>query len=300
MAGGGEGCADAPVVLLHGLFESPAIWEGARRALHTRGLETLAPPLPGHRGDAARRPHSTGMHAGDAPVRHMAEVLHLIGGGRRLRLVGHSLGGLLALMIARDRPELVRDALVIGAPHAGDAGRPAGLATRLFTEVPLIGPASARLLHQRWVGDGERFAQWFGPSLAPGEHLLGLPRRMRDELRGGCPETMRDMAVWIRAQAALESFAGMEVPVTVAVLARDPVVTAEHQLALARRLPDALVQVIDSGHLPMVTAPTLVERALAGWACHPRPPPRPPARPAPADAPAAATPAAEAVAPAAG
>lgn len=297
MAGGGQGCADAPVVLLHGLFESPAIWEGARRVLNARGLETLAPPLPGHRGDAVRRPASAGMHAGDAPVRHMADLLHLVGGGRRLRLVGHSLGGLMALMIARDRPELVQDALVIGAPHAGDAGRPAGLATRLFTEVPLIGAASARLLHQRWVGDADRFAQWFGPSLAPGEHLRALPRRMRDELRGGCPETMRDMAVWIRAQAALESFGALGVPVTVAVLARDPVVTAEHQLALARRLPDALVQVIDSGHLPMVTAATLIERALAGWAAHPRPP----ARAAPVAAPpAAAMTAAEPAAPAAG
>jgi pimeloyl-ACP methyl ester carboxylesterase len=252
------------------LFESPAVWEPARRALRAQGLETLAPPLPGHRSDAVCRPTSLGMDRGKAPARHMAEVLRLVSGGRRVRLVGHSLGGLIALMTARDHPDLVQDAMVIGAPHAGDAGRPAGLATRIFTEVPLIGSLSARLLHRRWIADADRFQQWFAPSLAPGERILGLPARMRDELRGGCPDTMRDMAVWIRAQAALETFASLRTPVTVTVLARDPVVTAEHQLTLARRLPGAVAQVIDSGHLPMITAPSLFQRTVAAWAAHPR------------------------------
>jgi pimeloyl-ACP methyl ester carboxylesterase len=272
--------ADTPVVFLHGLFESPAIWEPARRALRAHSIETFAPPLPGHRSDAMRRPASAGMHAGDAPSRHMADVLRLVSGGRRVRLVGHSLGGLIALLIARDNPDLVQDAMVIGTPHAGDAGRVAGLATRLFTEVPLIGPISARLLHQHWLSDAGRFQLWFSRSLAPGECITGLPARVRDELRGGCPETMRDMAVWIRAQATLESFAALQVPVTVTVTARDPVVTAEHQLTLARRLPGALAQVIDSGHLPMVAAPALFQRAVAAWAAHPRPRVEPPVAPA--------------------
>ncbi len=265
-----ERATDAPVIFLHGLFESPAIWEPTRRVLRAQGIETFAPPLPGHRSDAVRRPASAGMHSGDAPARHMAEVIRLISGGRRVRLVGHSLGGLIALMTARDHPDLVQDAMVIGAPHAGDAGRTAGMVTRLFTEVSFIGPISARLLHQRWIADAARFRQWFARSLAPGERIGGLPARVRDELRGGCPETMRDMAVWIRAQAALESFGALRVPVTVTVLARDPVVSAEHQLTLARRLPGAVAQVIDGGHLPMVAAPELFQRTVAAWAAHSR------------------------------
>ena len=258
-----------PVVFLHGLFEAPAVWGPVRAALARTGAETHAPPLPGHSGDAIRRPRSEGMHLGEAPIRHMEALIEDIAAGGKVRLVGHSLGGYLALSVARDRPDLVHDALVIGAPHAGDCGRPITLATRMVTEWPLVGPLSAHVLHRAWVGDTVRFEAWMRGCTAPGERLSRLPAEMRDEITAGCPETMRDMAVWIRAQSGLARFAGIEVPVTTIISARDPVVSAAHQIELARALPGGLAHVIDSGHLPMMTDPVLFERAVRTWHANP-------------------------------
>lgn len=264
--------ARLPVVFLHGLFEAPAVWGPVRAALARLGAETCAPPLPGHSGDAIRRPRSEGLHLGDAPIRHMEAVIEKIAAGGRVRLVGHSLGGYLALSVARDRPDLVHDALVIGAPHAGDCGRPVTLATRMVTEWPLVGPLSAHVLHRAWVSDADRFEAWMQGCVAPGERLSRLPAEMRAELRAGCPETMRDMAVWIRGRSSLKRFAAIEVPVTTVVSARDPVVSAAHQIELARTLPGGLAQVIDSGHLPMMTDPVLFERTVRAWHATPAAP----------------------------
>jgi pimeloyl-ACP methyl ester carboxylesterase len=54
--------------------------------------------------------------------------------------------------------------------------------------------------------------------------------------------------------------------VTCVICARDPVVAAEQQLALARALPRAVARVLHSGHLPMLTAPDALARALLAWA----------------------------------
>jgi pimeloyl-ACP methyl ester carboxylesterase len=139
----------------------------------------------------------------------------------------------------------------------------------MVTEWPLVGPLSAHMLHRAWVGDAVRFEAWMRGCVAPGERLARLPAEMRAELTAGCPETMRDMAVWIRTRSSLDRFAGIEVPVTTIVSARDPVVSAAHQIELARALPGGLAQVIDSGHLPMMTDPVLFERAVRTWHANP-------------------------------
>jgi len=170
---------------------------------------------------------------------------------------------------------------VVGAPHAGDCGRPITLATRVVTEWPLVGPLSAHLLHRAWVGDAVRFEAWMRGCTAHGERLSRLPAEMRADITAGGPETMRDLAVWMRARRSLERFAGTAVPVTTIVSARDPVVSAAHQMDLARALPGGLAHVIDSGHLPMMTHPARFERAVLTWHATPGGPAVLPPRAAP-------------------
>jgi pimeloyl-ACP methyl ester carboxylesterase len=195
----------------------------------------------------------------------MADRIAERSGGRPVRLIGHSLGGYLALMIARERPELVERVLVVGAIHAGDCGKPVALRTRLVTGTPLVGPISAKVLMRRWLADADRFAGWMTTSLAPGERLRAVPDAMRRELATGCPRTVRALAVWARAQSALERFGEIEVPVTVVVCARDPVVSFAHQMALARVLPFGLAHIVDTGHLPMLTAPERFAHTVQAW-----------------------------------
>lgn len=253
-----------PVVMLHGLLESPALWAPLRQALE---LDTvLAPPLPGHRADAPRLPAAAPLLAEPAALaRHMADGIEARAGGRPVQLIGHSLGGYLALIIARERPDLVSRALVVGAIHAGDCGKRATLRTRVVTGLPLVGPLSARVLIRHWLADADRFAAWMTASLAPGERLQAVPAAMRRELSGGDATTIRALAVWARSQSALQSFGRIRTPVTVVICARDPVVTVEHQLELARALPGGVAHLTDTGHLPMLTTPRRLARTVGAW-----------------------------------
>ncbi|MFP4044109.1 MAG: alpha/beta fold hydrolase [Rhodosalinus sp.] len=253
-----------PLVMLHGLLESPAVWQPLRAALDDPPCD--APPLPGHRGDAPILPEAEGLLQPDAALaQHMADRIAERSGGRPVQLIGHSLGGYLALMIAREHPELVERVLVVGAIHAGDCRKPVALRTRLVTGTPLVGPISAKVLMRRWLADTDRFAAWMTASIAPGERLRAVPDAMRRELATGCPRTARALAIWVRAQSALERFGDIEVPVTVVVCARDPVVPYAHQMALARALPFGVARIVDSGHLPMLTAPDRFARTVRAW-----------------------------------
>ncbi|RBI86367.1 hypothetical protein DRV85_06370 [Rhodosalinus halophilus] len=258
------GAQGGPVVMLHGLLESPALWEPLSEALDLG--EHYAPPLPGHRGDAARLPQALPLLGSEvALARHMADEIETRTGGRRVRLIGHSLGGYLALLIARERPELVERVMVVGAIHAGDCGKRPSLRTRVVTGMPLLGPVSAQVLMRRWLADADRFAAWMTSSLAPGERLRKVPAAMRTELATGSPRTIQALAAWARGQSALDSFRSIERPVTVVICARDPVVAFAHQMALARELPAAVARIADTGHLPMLTAPRRFAMTVRAW-----------------------------------
>ena len=264
-AAGGRG--DAPIVLLHGLLESPAIWEPQRRALETAGFESLALPLPGHRPDAVRGASARAIIAAEHGLtRHIAERIELRTGGRPVRLVGHSLGGHLALCIARERPDLVQEVMALGALHSGACGRTETLASWLVTKAPAIGPPTARWLLARWVSCPTRFEAWMRPSLAKGERLRAPTAKMRRDLATGDTDTMRALVDWVSHRDALSEIKKVECPVTCVIGARDPVVTADHQLALLCALRRGVGTLIDSGHLPMLTAPDLVARTLVAWA----------------------------------
>jgi pimeloyl-ACP methyl ester carboxylesterase len=260
------------IVFLHGLFESPAVWDAQRAALEARGHRTAALPLPGHRADAIGGERAALLTADDtALARHMADQIAARSGGRPVRLVGHSLGAYLTLSIARQRPELLRDALVVGALFAGDCGRPQTIGSWLVTQAPAIGMISARLLLRHWLDCPERFDGWLSASMAPGERLRVGTAAMRSELSGADAQAMRALACWIARRQALSDITQIGLPVTCVISARDPVVAPSHQLALARALPRGVVHVIDSGHLPMFTTPGRLARALTAWAARPAP-----------------------------
>jgi pimeloyl-ACP methyl ester carboxylesterase len=98
-----------PIVLLHGGMSSAVTWAEQIDAL-TPHYRVLAPEQQGH----ARTPDL------DAPLTYQAmagdtiEFLERIA-GRPAHVVGHSDGGILALLVAMQRPDLLNRAVVIGA-----------------------------------------------------------------------------------------------------------------------------------------------------------------------------------------
>ncbi|CAA7620250.1 alpha/beta fold hydrolase [Magnetospirillum sp. UT-4] len=94
------------MVLLHGLLGSSRNWGGVAQALAGR-WRVIAPDLPNH----GASPWSETM---DYPVmaREVARLIAERAGGRAA-VIGHSMGGKVAMLLALTRPELVERLMVV-------------------------------------------------------------------------------------------------------------------------------------------------------------------------------------------
>lgn len=107
-----------PVVLLHGLLTSAKYWNPARRRLTAAGYRVATVDLLGF-GRAARVPAASYDY--NEHVEHVKNALLSISGGQPVVLVGHSLGGLIALKLARKYPSLVSELVMFNAPLFRDS-----------------------------------------------------------------------------------------------------------------------------------------------------------------------------------
>lgn len=99
-----------PVLLLHGVPETSSCWRDLAPALAV-GRRVLAPDLPGLGGSTFTGPYDAATLAAQLATLVEAEVP-----GGRVDVVGHDWGGVLALQLATDRPDLVRRLVVANAP----------------------------------------------------------------------------------------------------------------------------------------------------------------------------------------
>jgi pimeloyl-ACP methyl ester carboxylesterase len=111
-----EAGAGDPLLFLHGWGLTPRAYSEAVLPLCGAGVRVIAPSLPGFGGSAA-----LGLRAGLADyAARIAHLLDVLDPDRPVFVVGHSLGGGIALQLALDRPDLVRSVTVVnpvgGAP----------------------------------------------------------------------------------------------------------------------------------------------------------------------------------------
>lgn len=83
------------LVLLHGLGANRHVWDGVAQIAETAGGTVYVPDIRGHGEAAWRNPYTFGAMAAD-----VAEELQRDFGGRRYAVVGHSMGGAVALALA--------------------------------------------------------------------------------------------------------------------------------------------------------------------------------------------------------
>lgn len=100
--------AGAPIVFIHGLGTAATTWDACASALADR-FTTVAVDLPGH-GDSPS-PEGTEAFTRDAALADIDLVLAELDGPAVL--VGHSLGGYLALAHAATRPDATRGIVVL-------------------------------------------------------------------------------------------------------------------------------------------------------------------------------------------
>lgn len=110
------------VLLLHGIGGGRTVWDdsgsGTMRAIAEAGMRAVALDLPGYGGSSALGPPTLA-----AMVDAVAVVVHLMG-ARRVALVGHSMGGMVAQELLATRPDVRPQALVLActSPAFGKAG----------------------------------------------------------------------------------------------------------------------------------------------------------------------------------
>ena len=123
----------APVIMVHGLAASLHDWDALLPALATAGYAGYALDLLGH--GESWKPQQLDSYTSEATFEHMRGWIDSLNLKQPAVLIGHSLGGYLALQFALHFPERVR-ALVLVNPFYTQNQLPAML--RFFLRRPLL------------------------------------------------------------------------------------------------------------------------------------------------------------------
>jgi EmrB/QacA subfamily drug resistance transporter len=253
------------LVLVHGLFEDSLTWRKVIRGL--AGTHTvIAPDLFGHGASDAPpgADYSLGGHAG--ALRDLLDLL----GHDRVTIVGHSLGGGIAMSFAYNYPARVRRMALISSGGFGREVHPllrtlslpgAGPALRLLTLRPTLGllggfAGLARTAGARRFGRTVRGLQLMLTSVDDRERRAALIRTLRSVIgyRGQCVCALDRLYLLRR------------LPTLLLWGTRDRMIPVHHASAALASNPGAeLVLLEEVGHLPQLTRPELVTERLSSF-----------------------------------
>jgi pimeloyl-ACP methyl ester carboxylesterase len=258
---GGEG----PVLLLiHGMAGTCENWREVIEPLARRHT-VIAPDLPGHGLSAGG--------SGDYSLGNLAAGLRdllLVLGHERATILGHSLGGGIAMQFSYQFPEMVERLVLVSSGGLGLEVSPVLRAAALpgadlfiaatATTGQKIGGAIGRGLLKvgmKPAADVAEVARGYGSLAEPGRRKAFLA-------------TLRSV-VGIEGQrvsAADRFYLAEEVPVLIIWGARDPIIPVGHGEEAHRVLPGSRLEIFDGvGHLPQVEQPsrfiTVLEDFLA-------------------------------------
>jgi abhydrolase domain-containing protein 6 len=245
-----------PLVLLHGLGASSFSWRGNIGPL-SRHFRVLAPDLPGHgRTPAAAVP--------DFRLETLTqELLRLLDrcGVDRAALAGNSLGGSLALLLARECPERF-PALALLDPAAFLRRTP-----RLFypLRLPLLGWAAASLLGH-WIIPLALRQIYFRKELITPEVVAGYAPTFRTLAnRLAIRRLVCQVEHWPLSR--VETLVGrITQPLCLIWGKEDRVLPLSQGIWLKNHLPQAELHVLpEVGHAPQEEAPGLVNDLLLGF-----------------------------------
>ncbi len=255
--------SEAPLVFLHGLFETSAIWDPLIEGLPESDAPMLALPLPGHTSLDTVQSVTEALRD-NGFIDAYADTIRDLFGDRPVRLVGHSTGGFVSLLLARRHPDLVRDMCLIGALWSGDLAGTRTLSARI-SSLPFFGPLTFSWMCRYWLMDPDRFRRGMEMVFAPTATERLLPYRMRGELAAVPPQTLRMMALWLARQNLREALSDIDHPALCVIGTQDPVVPPAHQLDLIKGLPNGHALLMDTGHLPFLEDPDRFRRIFANW-----------------------------------
>ncbi|HKN51911.1 MAG TPA: alpha/beta fold hydrolase [Amycolatopsis sp.] len=261
-----------PAVYVHGLGGSSTNWTDLAALLApVAGGTALDLPGFGYSEPAAGFDFSLKAHA-DVVAAHLEDI------GGPVHLLGNSMGGAVSLLVAAQRPELVKTLTLISPAMPDRRPDPRRLSDprMAFAYLPLVGARVRRQLAA--LGPRERAAQvirlcFADPAKFPESRLdeLAEEHGARAGFAWAAPALARSTFGIFRAWSALGSASLWSVAplVTVPTLVvwglRDRVISVRRAARTARAIPRARLLVLPrTGHVAQMERPNVVARAVLG------------------------------------
>jgi pimeloyl-ACP methyl ester carboxylesterase len=242
-----------PVLLLiHGMAGSYENWQAVTEPL-ARHYTVVAPDLPGH----GRSAPGAGDYSLGALALELRDLLLALGHDRAT-LVGHSLGGGIAMQLAFQFPGLAERIVLVSSGGLGP-------------EVSLLLRAAALPGADRFIAATAKPGRWAGTALARAVGTVGLrpntdvaevargyaslaDRDRRDAFLATLRSVINSGGQMVNGSDRLYLMAG--VPVLIVWGARDPIIPVHHGERAHEAIHGSRLEIFDGvGHLPQLETP---------------------------------------------
>jgi pimeloyl-ACP methyl ester carboxylesterase len=242
--GGGRGPA---LLVIHDLMASHTEWDDVLDELAAE-FHVVAPDLPGF-GESAKPSPSRYDYGFATLAESMADLIAGLALGR-VHVMGHGLGGAVAMTLAAQHPELVERVVLI-APTCFPSPLPFRSRLALY---PVIGPFVFKQLYGRGL-----FRAYFREQVYAHRDRMNVQRidELYDQFNGPAAResayaTMRSM---LDTRTLVALFGRVRAQCLVLWGRDDLIQPAAFATKLARQLPDARLELMDAGHSPAEEVP---------------------------------------------
>jgi pimeloyl-ACP methyl ester carboxylesterase len=250
-----------PVVLIHGMLNSSSHWQSVALEL-AREHTVIAPDLIGHGDSAAPRgDYSLGAHA--ASIRDLLAAI----GIERATIVGHSLGGGVAMQFFYQFPQRVERLVLISSGGLGQQVSPMLRTAALPGVSALLSLTIQPRLLAALAGGGRRMRE---RALSGGVHLQAIARALRPlenaDARQAFLTTLRSVIdVHGQRVSATDRLYLLETMPTMIVWGeRDHTIPLEHGRLAHEAIPHSFFKTLpDAAHFPHLEDPQGLSRLLS-------------------------------------
>jgi pimeloyl-ACP methyl ester carboxylesterase len=241
----GEGL---PLVFIHGFPLSRGAWSRQVDAFQPK-YRVIAPDLRGF--------GESGASSGPVIMSRYAEDIHALllhlGTGPVI-LMGHSMGGYVAMAFAKAFPDLLRGLVLVGTKAGGDA-----------PEVAAARRATAEKVRKEGIAS---VVESMAPKMLSAVNTdAGMAQSVRDLMRPASQDGVIGALLGMAERPDAGAWIGkIRVPTLVVAGADDILILPSESQSLAKAIPDAHLTLIPrAGHLVAFEQPEAFNEALSAW-----------------------------------